>query len=438
MRRGQTARGAALDMLARYRRSGGEISEPVFSLDDPRENALARAIYWGVLQNMALLDFHISCYSTLEAGAMDPALLDVLRTGAYQIEFFDRVPPRAAVYEAVEEARRRVNRGAASMANAVLRRIAENRDSLPEPGGEEELRLSIKYSHPVWLCRKLLRLLGDSCEEMLKADNSPCSLALQANTLRCGRDELARMISQTGTECFLHPWEPGTLELPSGTDPLALEPFIQGLAFVQDPAARAAVSAAGIEPGMEVLDVCAAPGGKTFAAAMDLSGRGRVMAMDISEKRLSRVKAGAARLGLGCVTVRAADARKFDEDLEGTADAVLADVPCSGLGTIRKKPDIRYKDPARLQTLPGIQLDILKNVSRYVKPGGVLLYSTCTVLPEENSGVTEAFTEWSGRFEPEDFTLGAGAVVSKNGETTLWPHVNRCDGFYIKKLRRTK
>lgn len=424
----KSGRQRALEALAVFRRSGGKCPEPAFELDDRRERAMARAIYWGVLQNMALLDFYISSYSTKTPDALDKKVLDILRVGAYQILYFDRVPDRAAVYEAVEETKK-INKGAASLVNAVLRRISENKAKLPTPKGTAAERLSVLYSHPLWFTERFIALLGEEeCEAFLRSNNTPADLCIGVNTLKTDMESLKAALSEVPfTVC---PAESSTLALPAGTDPMSLEPFLKGECTVQDPAARSAVKAAGLTPGMNVLDVCAAPGGKSFAAAMALENRGSIVSMDISEKKLSKISAGAKRLGIDIITVKAADARAFIPEYEQAADAVLADVPCSGLGTIRKKPDIRFKTAEEIAALPAIQRDIIENVCRYVKPGGVLLYSTCTVLPEENEAVTDGFLREHPEFMPEDFP---GAV---DGQRTLWPHRDGTDGFYIRKLRK--
>ena len=203
--------------------------------------------------------------------------------------------------------------------------------------------------------------------------------------------------------------------------------------FVQDAAARCVTLAAWIAPGMRVLDVCAAPGGKSFSAAFAMRGEGEIVACDLHENKLKRIRTGAERLGLACIDTETADGRVFRPAWEGAFDAVLCDVPCSGLGIIRKKPDVRYKDPSTLSALPPIQRAILANAARYVRPGGVLLYSTCTVLPEENEGVTDAFLSENDHFAYESFPLPVGPA---DGRVTLWPQRHGTDGFYFAKMRR--
>ena len=203
---------------------------------------------------------------------------------------------------------------------------------------------------------------------------------------------------------------------------------------MQDAAARLAAIAAGPKPGDRVLDVCAAPGGKSFAMAMQMENRGDILSCDIHPHKLKLIENGAARLGITIIRTALADGRERHAGWVEQADVVLADVPCSGLGIIRKKPDIRWKDPAQLAQLPAVQLSILNNVSAYVRPGGVLVYATCTVLPEENGGVVSAFLDVHPDFAKEEFTLPG--IGSCPGDVTLWPQRTGTDGFYICRMRR--
>ena len=205
---------------------------------------------------------------------------------------------------------------------------------------------------------------------------------------------------------------------------------------MQDPSAKLAAMAAGVKPGMHVLDCCAAPGGKSFAAAIAMQNRGSITSCDIHEHKISLIEKSAARLGISIVKARQADASKFYDEFASAFDAVIADVPCSGLGVIRKKPDIRYKDLAPTQRLPAVQAAILENVSRYVRPGGTLLYSTCTVLRRENEDVANAFLQNHPEFSLEPFALPEGLDAKTDGMLTLLPHLHAADGFFICKLRK--
>lgn len=401
------------------------------------EAALATRMVYGVLQNRALLDFYLGAYCTQKVGHLQPPLADILRLGAYQILFLDKVPDRAAVNESVELAKRNKRGQAAGLVNAVLRKVSLNKDTLPPiPRRDEAQYLSVRYSHPKWLVKRLLTLLGrEEAEAFLAADNGIVPLTVQVNTLKTTAEDLAAELTAAGVTAALHPWVPDCLELSGSGDLTALEAFQTGKFFVQDPAAKLVSLISAPKKGQRVIDVCAAPGGKSFGAAIAMEDRGEVLACDLHENKLSRIEAGAARLGLKSIWDFAADGTVFRPEWAESADVVLVDAPCSGLGIIRKKPDIRYKSPDDLFTLTVAQSTILENAARYVKPGGTLIYSTCTILPEENGQVVDGFLSGHPEFSRETFTLPA-PMGEQPGELTLWPHRHGTDGFYICRLRR--
>ena len=350
-------REAALETLTACRRldawSDNHLKTACRDLDR-REAALASRLAYGVLQNRALLDFYLDACCTQAFDALEPFIRDVLRLGAYQILYMDRVPDSAAVDESVELVKRKKHQRASGMVNAVLRRLSREKDVLPEiPSGDRVQYLSLRYSHPEWLVRRLVELLGEEeAEEYLRLDNEAVPTTIQRNPLRCTAAELEESLRDAGAEIKPHPWMPECWLLTGGGSLEAMPAFQQGWFQVQDAAARAAVLASGVKPGDRVLDVCAAPGGKSFAAAMAMEDRGEIIAGDIHRHKLALIEKGAERLGLTCIQPALADGRQFREEwLEGF-DVVLCDVPCSGLGIIRKKPDIRYKDPAQLAGLP--------------------------------------------------------------------------------------
>ena len=246
---------------------------------------------------------------------------------------------------------------------------------------------------------------------------------------------LERELRGDGVTVEPHPWLEGCLEITGTGDLRSLPAFREGRFLVQDAAARLAAMAASAAPGDRVLDVCAAPGGKSFSMAMDMGDRGQILSCDVHPYKVKLIESGAQRLGLTCIRAAAADAREKHAAWEGQADVVMADVPCSGLGIIRKKPDIRYKNPKELAQLPLVRRAILENASGYVRPGGTLVYSTCTVLPEENEDVTGDFLDKHPEFEPvrTAFPLPVGPCP---GQVTLWPQRHGTDGFYICRMRR--
>ncbi len=369
-----------------------------------RDAALAANLCYGVVQNQLLLDAWIDRFSSTPAHKLEREARISLRMGLYQLHFLDRVPPSAAVNESVNLTRRHVrSRGAAGLVNAVLRAFQRSNPEkrLPECADRLE-ELSLRYSHPLALTRLLADNLGADVEPLLAADNRPAELTIQVNTRKTTAQALTESLQAEGVAVEPHPWLPDCLFLKGSGD----------------------------------LERLQAPGGKSLASAIAMDGRGEIISCDIQEKKLKRIEKSATRMGLDCIRTQPADGRRFNPEWEHYFDVVLADVPCSGLGIIRKKPDIRYKDLSQTENLPAIQLDILRNVSRYVRPDGVLLYSTCTVLERENQAVVNAFLSENPSFRLEPSELH-GPVDGSRGFVTLWPHIHGTDGFFFAKLRRS-
>ena len=398
---------------------------------DQRDAALASRLCYGVVQNRMLLDFYIGAFLKGPVQRLQPAALDILRLGAYQLTMMDRIPASAAVNEAVEQGKRVVNHRAAGLINGVLRAMART-TSMPEPKD-----LATRYSHPPELVALLRDSVGDALLEPLLASNNgtPMTMA-QANPLREPEDALLNHGEKPGIPYVPHPWMPGCYELGGAGSLEAMDSFRRGAFFVQDAAARLSVNVIGLRPGMRVLDCCAAPGGKSFAAAVELRNRGEIISCDIQSHKIVLLEKGAQRLGIEILTAMEQDASENRVSWVSQMDAVIADVPCSGLGVIRKKPDIRYKDLSALAGLPAVQRRILENASRYVKPGGVLLYSTCTLLKRENEEVVLPFLEAHSEFSLETMTLPPKLQAEPACFLTLMPCLHHCDGFFIAKLRR--
>lgn len=427
-----TGRDAALRALLACRKSGawsdGALKELLRGMER-REAALASRLCYGVLQNRMLLDWQLARFTRLEK--LQPAVHEILRLALYQLTLTDKIPASAAVNEAVEQAKRFANPQAARLVNAVLRN-ALRAQPLPQPES-----LSVKYSHPQELTELFLDQFGpETTETLLKSHNEAPQTVLQINRLRTTTQEVMKALLEANVECSVHPWLPDCLTV-RGTGSLEqLAAFEQGLLYVQDAAARLAVEAAGLEPDMRVLDCCAAPGGKSFAAAIAMQNRGSITSCDIHPHKLQLIERGAARLGISILQTRLQDASKPVPEWENAMDAVLADVPCSGLGVIRKKPDIRYKSLAQIEHLPEIQLAILRQQAHYVKPGGVLLYSTCTILKRENENVVQAFLRDEPQFFAETVHFPQNSGIPDGAMTTLLPCTHGTDGFFICKLRR--
>ena len=436
------ARGAAVAALQAAHKAGASaetaLDQQIARLRlDPRDAALAAKLTFGVLQNRTLLDFYLGAYSHIPVDKLEPRVGHILRVAAYQILFLDRIPVRAAVDEAVRLTKSK-NPRAAGLVNAVLRRLSEGKNALPNlPQADPVERLTIQYSHPRWLVQRFIDELGlTAAEALLEANNQEVPLYAQVNTLKTDPDRVMAELETEGVTATPHPWLADCLLLTGTGNPAGLGPFQDGSIYIQDPAAKLAALAADPKPGTRLLDACAAPGGKSFAAAMGMQNTGEIVAGDIAEKKLASIQTGAHRLGITIITAQTADARTLDPAEIGTFDTVIVDAPCSGLGIIRKKPEIRNKTPEELVRLPEIQLSILQAAARCVAPGGVLLYATCTVLREENGDVIEAFLAGTKGFAPEEFTLPGTIGAVPEGQITLYPHVHETDGFFFCKMRK--
>ena len=433
------ARETALNALIACRRDGAwpnGVLKTAIRKDrlDSREAALATRLTYGVSQNRGKLDFYLQQLLTGKLKDLHPVVRDILHLGLYQLYELDKIPDSAAVNESVALAKKYCkNPKAAALVNGVLRNAVRTRGKLQEPTSYAD-----RYSHPDPLISLLkANLPKGTLEPMLIADNAAPDTVVQVNTLRTTAAALAQSLEAAGVTVRYHDWMPDCLILSGTGDLERLDAFRDGLFYVQDPAARLSVLCAQLpKEGARVLDCCAAPGGKSFAASIAMGGRGEIVSCDIHPHKTGLIAAGAERLHLTNITARLQDASAFVPEWESTMDAVIADVPCSGLGIIRKKPDIRYKNLKEMEELPELQLKILENQSRYVKKGGLLLYSTCTVLRTENEDVVNAFLQRHEDFVTEPLPLPGMFPKNETGMLTLIPGQYDTDGFFICRLRR--
>lgn len=404
---------------------------------DGREAALATRLAYGVIQNQALLDYYIGVWCSQRPNHLEPLILNALRIGGYQILFMDKIPHSAAVNEAVEMVKRHGRPKAAGMVNAILRKFVTNWMDMPAlPQGTTAEYLSVRYSHPQWLVKRLLDILGpEEAEKFLQQNNEPVPTTIQVNPLKAAAEDLERELKAAGVAVEKHPWLDGCFQMSGTGDLERLPAFAEGRFTVQDPAARLVAVVAAPRATDRVMDVCAAPGGKSFAMAMAMGDKGDILSCDIHPHKLGLIEKSAQRLGIKSVRTILSDGREHHTAWEAQADVVVADVPCSGIGIIRKKPDIRYKDPKELKKLPEVQRAILDNAATYVRPGGTLVYSTCTVLPEENEDLTAAFLAAHPEFSMEPFTLPL-PIGPTRGQVTLWPQRTGTDGFYICRMHK--
>lgn len=435
-----------------------------------REVALATRLVYGTIQNQTLCDWYLRQFSRIRLKKIDPYVLDCLRLGVYQLIMTDKIPAHAAVNETIALVRThctdqpwelregrmaktgkaaissKVDNRTVSFANAVLRRIAQavETHSLPQLNcPDKESYYALRYSHPEWLVRLLVQQYGlKTTEQICQANNAETPLSLRVNLLQSSVEEVVASLHWQGISVVQHEEIPEILLCKSGKV-ADMDLFREGKITVQDAASVVVVDVADPQPGMFVLDCCAAPGGKSFLFAERMqrqepnrSYQGRVYACDIDEKRLQRVREGAKRLGVWVLTRRCDATRPtpYKFWLE-KADIVLCDVPCSGFGVIRKKPEIRNKTAEEVEALPALQLDILRKCSAYVKPGGILMYSTCTILERENQAVVRAFLAENPAFEPVSWQHPICGTCP-DGWVTLLPPIHHTDGFFIAKMRR--
>ena len=434
-----SARDTALQVLTAARKEQGwanGLLKSQIARDglDRRDAALATRLCYGVVQNRGLLDFYLKQLLTGKVSQLRPVVRDILHLGLYQLYFMDKIPAAAAVNESAALAKKYCKKmaNAVPLVNAVLRNAQRRREELVPPTA-----LADKYSHPEGLIALFRGYVGEEkLEAMLAANNSAPDTVIQVNTLKTTAVRLLASLEAEGVAVQPHPWMKNCLVL-AGTGSIErLESFRNGEFYVQDAAARLAVDVAELCPGMKVVDCCAAPGGKSFAAAMALEGEGEIFSSDLHEHRTELIRKGAQRLGFENISVSQRDASREKPEWAGQMDAVIVDVPCSGYGIIRKKPDIRYKDPDTMKELPALQLQILRAQAKAVKPGGVLIYSTCTLVRRENEGVVEKFLKAEPDFTLEKLPLPA-VFPDNGGMLRLLPGEYDTDGFFIARFRKT-
>lgn len=417
------ARSAAFQALLQYRRNH-QISRLSCTLDSDRR--LAERIFFGVLQNERYLDWCLEQLIPRGYQRLHPALLDLLRLSAYQLLFLNKIPDSAIVNDAVSLCRKSAFSYSSGMTNAVLRNLSGRRDDFLS----QQPELSVRYSHPDWMVTRLLERFGEPfTRALLSANQQIPEIHLQVNTRRCSLEQYCRLLQ----ERHLSPvsvQEAFPSVHVSSTPVENLPGFREGFFYVQDDAARTSVRLAEIQPEMPVLDLCAAPGGKSIAAVLD---GGVPLSCDISRERLKRCLENYQRLHMD-IQVREADAREPVPEWFDLYPVVLADVPCSGTGVIRKHPEIRRKSESDFLSLLSLQHDILASASHYVSPGGILIYSTCSVMREENEDQVERFLREHGNFMLEP--VPSESDPCQNGMFHSWTHLNGNDGFFAAKLKK--
>lgn len=390
---------------------------------DQRDGAFASALFYGTLERMLTIDHILSAYSAKPLSELSASVREVLRTGICQLVFMDGVDDYAAVSESVNLVKAMGKTKASGFVNGVLRSFLRDSKKIPPVSGGRAEQLAVEYSCPAWLISVWLEHYGEAaCLRMLERSLGKPPVYLRANTLKTDAGSLSRLLKEQGVEAQPDGEVAGCVAVFGRAAVEKLDAFQQGLFHVQDKASQLCAASLGALPGERVLDVCSAPGGKTFTIAQLMEDQGEVAARDLHAKRAALVRRGAARLGLSSVTASVWDASVFDESV-GVFDRVLCDVPCSGFGIIRRKPEIKYKPRESIQNLPEIQYKILQTSSHYLAGGGTLVYSTCTLLPAENEQVVARFLA-----EQSGFSLVSQQTYT--GETI------DTDGFFVSVLQK--
>lgn len=401
-------------------------------LSDADRGLYTRLVY-GVIERRITLDCIISQYATRPAKNIEPAVLTSLRLGFYQLLYTDRIPDFAAVSASVDTAPSR----ARGFVNAALRSFLRAGKKYTLPTEDTPEALSVAYSVSPDVCRVLTDSYGAECtREILEAFFCTDRVCLRVNTLKTTAEDALNTLK----DAVLGNYMADTVCVPAVSKTVR-DGIEQGLWFVQDEASRICTSVLGARPGDVIADTCSAPGGKSLSAAIDADNKASVYSFDLHANKLSLINSAAEKLGISCITVEERDARSPKAELAGQCDKVLCDAPCSGFGVLAKKPDIRYKAGDCVGRLPQVQYEVLCGAAKYVKRGGILIYSTCTLNKRENEDVVRRFLEENTDFSAVEFSVPSlngnfPVLTSDGGMLTLMPHVSDTDGFFIAKMVR--
>ena len=408
------------------------------------DKALVTEIVNGTLKNMIKLDFIIAKFVKMDMSKLDKNVENILRTGVYQIMYLDRVPDSAACNEGSNLARKFSNEGTVKFVNGVLRNVSRNKDTLQFPDkARDSLRyLSIMYSHPVWIVEKWLGEFGfEFTEQLLIANNQVPHFTIRVNKLKIDKEGLIKILEQEGIEYGDGLYNKEALYI-KGTSAIENKSsFRQGLYQIQDESSILVGYVLDPKPGDLVIDICSAPGGKVTHAAELMENKGRIIARDVFQHKLELIQQNCKRLGITIVETEIFDAKELDRKMVNKADKVLLDAPCSGLGALRRKPDMKLKKTSDdFVELNKLQQQMLSKAAEYVKPKGVLVYSTCTINKSENLMVVEAFLKNREDFYLEDISKLLPENLESNTKTKgyveIFPNIHGIDGFFIARLRR--
>lgn len=392
------------------------------------DRGLYTALYLGVLEKKMSLDYVISKYSKIPLDELDVETLNVLRLGIYQLYYMDKIPDYSATDESVNLAHKKTK----GFVNAIIRSFIRDGKKIDFPKDKWQ-RVSIEYSYPMEIIELFIKSYGeDTTFDLITKSENEKTTSLRVNTLKASiRDISDTLIAREDKPIVKGDIIRTALPIKDIKDLIDL-----GTVFVQDEASRICSRAVDAKPNDVILDACACPGGKTFSMSIDMGNQGEIIACDLHANKLSLITKGAKKLGIDIISVKEQNGKEYNEEFKEKFDKVLCDVPCSGLGIIFKKPDIKYKSIDNINNLPGVQYSILSNCAKYVKIGGALIYSTCTLNKEENEKNVLKFLAENKSFEAQEFEIDN--IKSDSGMYTFMPHINNTDGFFVAKLKRVK
>lgn len=435
----KTARQTAFEILNKIQRDNSYSNLALDSvLDktqaDSTDKRLISAIVYGVVERKLTLDYNLSLYLSQPLKKLKPQVLTILRMGAYQLLFMDKIPASAAVNESVKLAKNNQAAFASGLVNAVLHKIQNAGLKLPDEN-EKNFR-SIKFSAPQWLIDLWDSSYGkDNTDRLLESSFGGTETTVKVNTLKTDADKLIELLSAEGVEAEKSSVLSDALIIRNGGALHKTKCYTDGLFHVQDIASQLCCAALDVKKGETVLDICSAPGGKSFTLAELMQDSGKIYSLDIYEHRLSLIEKGAERLGINCIETMKNDGSVYNSDIP-KADKILCDVPCAGLGVIRKKPEIRYKEADEVDKISDLQYSILCASVKYLKQGGRIVYSTCSLNPEENEKIIEKFLSEHKNFRSVKVHSEIQRYAENTDYITLMPHVHGCDGFFIAALQK--
>lgn len=409
-------------------------------LKDKRDVSLVTEIVNGTIKNKIYIDYVLQQFSKQKLENLSPWVRNILRISAYQILFLDKIPESAAVNEGVNLTKKYSHEGSAKFVNAVLRNLIRKKDEIkfPQKDKDQVGYLSINYSFPSWLTEHFIKLYGvENTEKMFDFFNQVPETWIRINKLKISEEEAEKLFLDKDIAIEKSKYVPEAYRIPGGYPLMKMDEYREGFFSVQDETSMIAVDILDPSPGENIIDVCSAPGGKTVFIAERMKNQGNVKALEFYEHRLISIVQYCLRNHITIVDAEVGDARDSYPEYREKFDKVLADVPCSGLGVLGKRPDLKYQaDPSKFEEINEIQRDILKSSAEMLKPGGILLYSTCTLNSKENQEIINEFLLDNSNFERVKIPEKYEKFLDEEGNFQTLPFRDNMNGFFIAKLRK--